>query len=210
MSKTLFRAVTRPPTPTKPLTPGTEASAYLPMTEEAAARFVTDWTPCILSQMARFRLPADLAEDAAQEALLRAMRALPKFQGKSKLSTWIYSIAWREGHRAHHRWQWHKQRVTSNPSLVEAAAGDSSPNCHATKSNSPEMTTDLLDEVSLVQSAMDQLPVKQRMALGYHYLEEMSVEEIATLMKAAPGTVKSWLKRGRDQLRSRLNNGVNR
>jgi RNA polymerase sigma-70 factor, ECF subfamily len=208
MSNTLSRAVTRPPAPTKPLAPGTEAEAYLPMTDEAAARFVTDWTPCILSQMARFRLPADLAEDATQEALLRAMRALPKFRGKSKLSTWIYSIAWREGHRAHHRWQRHKQRVTSNPSLVEDADGSSGHHGNTTDQQSPSDSADILDQVNLVQSAMDNLPIKQRLALGYHYLEEMSVEEIATLMKAAPSTVKSWLKRGRDKLRSRLNNGV--
>lgn len=205
MSKTQTRAVNRP---NLPQLPGTEADAYLPMTEDSAERFVADWTPNILSQMARFRLPADLAEDAAQEALLRAMRALPQFQGKSKLSTWIYSIAWREGHRAHHRWQRHKQRVTSNSSLVEAADGSLNP--RNLEWNEPGKTADTGDEVALVQAAMDLLPVKQRMALGYHYLEELSVAEIAALMNAAPGTVKSWLKRGRDQLRQRLNNGANR
>lgn len=214
MLKSLLRADSHPPQPIKKpnlkmtLLPGTEASAYLPMTEEAAARFVEDWTPSILSQMARFRLPADLAEDAAQEALLRAMRALPKFEGKAKLSTWIYSIAWREAHRAHHRWQKHKSRVASNPELVAAAEVGHSAASGQNQAD-PITATETLDEVGMVQRAMELLPPKQRLALGYHYLEEMSVEQIASLMKAAPGTVKSWLKRGRDQLRKRLNNGAN-
>ncbi len=206
MPKTLFRAVNRPNLPQLPVT---EADAYLPMTEEAAVRFVADWTPSILSQMARFRLPADLAEDAAQEALLRAMRALPNFQGKSKLSTWIFSIAWREGLRANQRWQRLQKREVSAPGL------GSSEGIHPDLAASSSMGDPLAraagaDEVARVQLAMDHLPDRQRLALGYHYLEELSVEEIAQLMKAPPGTVKSWLKRGRDKLRHLLNNGANR
>lgn len=194
--------------PPSPLEHAKEAAAYLPLDDESAARFVADWTSIILSQMARFRLPADLAEDASQEALVRAMRALPKFRGKSKLSTWIYSIAWREGHRAHLRWQKHKSREISTPNLADSAQqAGSVARSEGSGAEIPDQVA-IADDVSMVQRAMDQLPTNQRLALGYHYLEELSVSEIAELMNTATGTVKSWLKRGRDRLRERLYDGA--
>ncbi|MBC8404996.1 MAG: RNA polymerase sigma factor [Planctomycetes bacterium] len=196
--------------PSSPIEHAKEAAAYLPLDDESAAQFVADWTAIILSQMARFRLPADLAEDASQEALLRAMRALPKFRGKSKLSTWIYSIAWREGHRAHQRWQKRKSREISTPNLADCAlqAGSVGETEHSGAENPDPVA--IADDFIMVQRAMDQLPSNQRLALGYHYLEELSVSEIAELMNTATGTVKSWLKRGRDRLRERLYDGATR
>ena len=46
-------------------------------------------------------------------------------------------------------------------------------------------------------------PPRQRIALGYHYLEGLTVTEIAEVMDAPTGSVKAWLKRGRDRLQAR-------
>lgn len=171
----------------------TERSAqdYLPLSEDAAARFVADWTPAVLSQLARFRLPADLAEDAGQEVLVRALRGLADFRAEAKLSTWLYTITWREGLRATQRLKRRSSRevgLEAEPTAVPTAAG-----------------AEQADERRRLQGLLDELPPRQRLALGYYYLEELSVTEIAAVMDAPTGSVKAWLKRGRDRLRARWN-----
>ena len=169
----------------------TEQSAqdYLPLSEEAAARFVADWTPIVLSQLARFRLPADLAEDAGQEVLVRALRGLPDFRAEAKLSTWLYTITWREGVRAVQRYKRRSQREVGLESEPPAASSPA--------------RAEQADERRRLQALLDELPPRQRLALGYHYLEGLSVTEIAAVMDAPAGSVKAWLKRGRDRLRAR-------
>lgn len=167
------------------------AADYLPLTQEAAAQFAADWTPIVLSQLARFRLPADLAEDAGQEVLLRALRGLPSFRAESKLSTWLYTITWREGLRAAQRLTKRNERETSLAPTSEPAAPSVTP------------ALDQSDERRRVQAMLDELPPRQRIALGYHYLEGLTVTEIAEVMDAPTGSVKAWLKRGRDRLQAR-------
>jgi RNA polymerase sigma-70 factor, ECF subfamily len=167
-------------------------SDFLPLTEDAALRFAQAWTGPILSQLSRFRLPADLAEDVAQEVLLRALRALPKFRGDSKLSTWLYAITFREGIRARHKFDRQKKRESTLSAIPDPAT--------------PPLPDALaqLDDLARIRSAMEFLPLNHRLALGYHYLEGLSVAQIAKIMQAAPGSVKAWLKRGRDRLRLQL------
>ncbi len=171
------------------------AADYLPLTEATARRFVDRFSAPVLSQLARFRLPADLAEDAAQEALHRALRALPRFRGDSALSTWVYRIAHREGLRALERWQRRRAREAPISALGEPQA-ETAPDLVAQE-----------DELQRLRRALDTLPDNHRLALGYHYLEGLSVAEIAQVTGAAQGTVKAWLKRGRDRLRERFANG---
>ena len=169
---------------------GPTAADYLPLDEAAAARFVHDWTDRILSQLARFRLPADLAEDTAQEVLLRCLRGLPDFRSESKLSTWVYTVTWREGVRATQRAEKQRSRWGSQATFELVPA--------------PEQADRVAqaDTRAALQKQLDQLPLRQRLALGYHYLEGLSVQEIAEVMESPTGSVKAWLKRGRDRLRA--------
>ncbi len=153
------------------------------------------FTPLVAAQVARFRLPHDLAQDAVQEALLRALRGLPRFRGDSRLSTWIYTIAFREAVRVRERW------VTAHGSTSAPEGWD--PEDSRAEGREVQAAADG-DDLARVRSGMERLPDDQRLALGYHYLEGLSVGEIATLMSSTPNTVKSWLKRGRDALRSAL------
>lgn len=136
----------------------------------------------------RFALPHDLVQDAVQETLLRALRGLPRFRGDSRLSTWVYRIAYREGLRAKARWT--RQQGRQRP-LPEDPATPEGTGC----------AVEQADELTRLRVAMKSLPERHRLALGYHYLDGLSVQEIGSLMKSSPNTVKSWLKRGRDRLR---------
>ncbi|MAW59196.1 MAG: hypothetical protein CMJ94_00015 [Planctomycetes bacterium] len=177
---------------TRPEPAERHARDYLPLTEEAAARFVADWSPRVLSQLARFRLPADLAEDAGQEVLVRALRGLADFRAEARLSTWLYTITWREGVRAMQRLKRRDRREVGLEASGEPAAAPQA------------CAVDAADQRRHLQRLLDELPPRQRLALGYHYLEGMPVAEIAAVMGAPAGSVKAWLKRGRDRLRHRL------
>ena len=169
-----------------------EAVDLLPLDGAKARRFTEAYAPLIAAQAARFRLPHDLCQDVVQETLIRALRGLPSFRGDAKLSTWVYRIAWRECARAAERLKRQRSRQVAAPEHWEPAAREEAD------------AAERADELARVRAAMAELPDEQRLALGYHYLDGQSVAEIAELMGAAPNTVKSWLKRGRDRIRSRM------
>lgn len=172
-----------------------QAADFLPLDAEQSRRFVETFTPVIAAQIARFRLPHDLAQDALQESLLRALRGLPRFRGASRLTTWLYTIAFREAVRVRERWG-----AARPASGAPEGWEPEDPRAEGRESRAAADADDLLR----VRAAMSELPEEQRLALGYHYLDGMAVAEIADLMMSSPNTVKSWLKRGRDALRARL------
>lgn len=174
--------------------PLTRVADFLPLTPTNSRRFVEAFSSPIAAQATRFRLPADLVQDVVQETLVRALRGLPRFRGDSKLSTWVYRIAFRECVRMRDKHLRHQGGVQA---LDHAGEPESSgEEAHAIAGRE--------DEVARLRRLMQGLPEQQRLALGYHYLDGMSTAEIATLMDSTANTVKSWLKRGRENLRTRL------
>lgn len=172
-----------------------QAADFLPLDAEQSRRFVEIFTPVIAAQIARFRLPHDLAQDAVQESLLRALRGLASFRGDARLTTWLYTITFRETVRVRERWSGARAMSSApegwDPEDLEAEGRE-----HRAAADS--------DDLARVRRAMAALPDDQRLALGYHYLDGLAVAEIAHLMNSTSNTVKSWLKRGRDALRSQL------
>ena len=168
------------------------AADFLPLDEDRARRFVEAFAPRIAAQAKRFRFSPDLCQDVVQEALVRALRGLPSFRGESQLSTWVYRIAWRECARLRAKRNRADRDGSGFQEGLEPPAQEGGDRAEQR------------DELRRVRAAMEALPEQQRLALGYHYLDGMGIAEIAELMEAAPNTVKSWLKRGRDAIRERL------
>lgn len=163
-----------------------------------ARRFVEAFTPVVASQVARFRLPHDLSQDVIQETMIRALRGLPAFRGSSRLTTWIYTIAFRESVRVRDRW------LAADGALPRDEEGETwDPPDPAAAERAFTVASDA-EDLARVRAAMQRLPPDQRLVLGYHYVEGLSVNDIAELMQSTPNTVKSWLKRGRDALRGLL------
>lgn len=164
-----------------------------------ARRFVEAFTPVVAAQVARFRLSPDLSQDAIQETMIRALRGLPSFRGNSRLSTWIFTIAFREAVRVRDRAQ--REHGGGGRGAEEGEPWD--PPDHAAAERAFDSAAGA-EDLERVRQAMERLPADQRLVLGYHYVEGLSVNDIAELMQSTPNTVKSWLKRGRDALRSLL------
>lgn len=138
------------------------------------------------------RLAGDdaLAEDWAQEAWVRAFRALPGFRGDARFSTWLHRIA---VNSALHGRRWRERRAGREVDL--AADGE-----RTTRS----------DEVVLrisLQRALDGLPTGMRQIVVLHDVEGYTHEEIGELLGIAPGTSKSQLFKARARLRTELRSG---
>jgi RNA polymerase sigma-70 factor (ECF subfamily) len=156
------------------------------------------------------RNPAE-AEDIAQEAFIKAYRALPQFRGDSAFYTWLYRIAINTA----------KNAVVSrdrNPVDYELDrnSNDESHDMQG-RMKDPETPEGLVltDEIrSIVNAAIEALPEELRTAIVLRELEGLSYEEIATAMDCPVGTVRSRIFRAREaidrQLREVFEGGLGR
>jgi len=134
------------------------------------------------------------AEDATQLVLTELARSIPRFKGKSKFSTWAYTI-WRRTLFRHQR-RLLKRREQEAP--IEAAESElKSADTPERKALARELRGELL-------SSLRQLPEKQQQAVYFHYYEDLSLEQIGERLGCSAQTVKTHLKRGRDTLREIL------
>jgi RNA polymerase sigma factor (sigma-70 family) len=139
------------------------------------------------------------AEDLAQEALLRAVRARRTYDPARPILSWLRTIAANVAidvlrRRARVRF------VSLDPAHADCveAADDSARTAAETRA---------IEEVRLVSElrrALEELPDAERRAFVLFYEEGRKVDAIARLMGAPVGTVKCWLHRGRERLRVRL------
>jgi RNA polymerase sigma-70 factor (ECF subfamily) len=146
------------------------------------------------------RNPAE-AEDVAQEAFIKAYRALPQFRGESAFYTWLYRIAINTAKNA---------VVSRDRSPVEFDLDAQSPDesydmqARLKDSETPEGLV-LTDEIrSTVNSAIEALPEDLRTAIILRELEGLSYEEIAAAMGCPVGTVRSRIFRAREAVDRRL------
>lgn len=135
----------------------------------------------------------DDAFDATQEIFLRVWRGLAGFRGESKLSTWVFQIAWNYLRGYHRRRGRHLNAVAEKSEEIVARAPDPSPG--------PErrvVSSDLLDRVT---AAMDDLPEHYRVVVWLRDGEDLSYREIADVLDLPIGTVRSRLARARSALK---------
>jgi RNA polymerase sigma-70 factor (ECF subfamily) len=130
------------------------------------------------------------AEEAAQDAFLRAWRALPQFRGESAFSTWLHRIVVR---RALDRQAVLKSRRAREAPLEEASPGALAAAGDATPEPGLRRTLERL---------MDSLSEVQRTVVLLYYYEDRSVEEVARILEIPEGSVKTHLHRARALLRA--------
>lgn len=145
------------------------------------------------------RNPAE-AEDIAQEAFIKAYRALPQFRGDSAFYTWLYRIAINTAKNA----VVSRDRSPIDFDLDLQNPDDSYMQGRLKDSETPEALT-LTEEIrTTVNSAIDALPEDLRTAIVLRELEGLSYEEIADAMECPVGTVRSRIFRAREAIDRRL------
>jgi RNA polymerase sigma-70 factor (ECF subfamily) len=129
------------------------------------------------------------AEDVAQEAFVKAYRALDRFRQEARLSTWFYRILINEVNR-HRRWRAVRRRF-AGPWPADV----------------PDPAAGVLPDPGLqrrVASALERLPRGQREAFVMVHLEGFTVAQTAEATGRAVGTVKAHLHRALRALRRDL------
>jgi len=130
------------------------------------------------------------AEEAAQDAFVKAHRALGGFRRGSPFRPWLLRIV---GNEARNR-----RRAAGRRAALELRAADPTP------FPSPEAALEAAEERRALLRALDGLSEDQRRAVACRYLLQLSVEETAAALGIPGGTVKSRLARGLLRLRELL------
>ena len=136
------------------------------------------------------------ADDACQEALIKIVRSLPRFDGRSSFGTWAY-------------------RIATNASLDELRKRQRRPALHVvgeddrpeTVDRTADLYTESFPDRLVLDDALDRLPEDLRVAVVMRDVADFDYAEIADALDIPLGTVKSRISRGRAALASDLRLG---
>jgi RNA polymerase sigma-70 factor, ECF subfamily len=129
------------------------------------------------------------AKDAAQEAWIKAYRALASFRPGAKFATWIFTICYRV--------------CCDRLAKRKRFTGDEPPD-FADPSDGPERSYEAAEEAARLRAAIEALPEKYRVVITLFHLQGKQYEEIADVLGLPLGTVKTHLFRAKDLLRAAL------
>jgi RNA polymerase sigma factor (sigma-70 family) len=133
------------------------------------------------------------AEDAVQEAFVKAYYALPRFRPGAPFRPWILRIAANE---AKNRVRSARRREALSIRAAAAEPGGAVP--------SPEAAALAREDAETVALALAKLDERDRLVIAYRYLFDLSEAEMADALDVRPGTVKSRLSRAMTKLRREL------
>jgi len=125
------------------------------------------------------------SEEVTQDVFLKVWQALPGYDGRASLSTWIYTIA-RNTSISHVRGEFYRKTL----SLEEAPEPLGRP-------------VPVLGRIE-IERLLTILPDEQREVIVLFYLQERSIEEVAAMLDLPEGTVKSHLHRARKAMATKL------
>ena len=155
----------------------------------------------IIKLIMRYVQDSSEAQDVAQEAFIKAYRALPNFRGESAFYTWLYRIAINTA-KNYLVSQGRRAPTTTENEIEDAETFDDGEQLRDL--NTPDSMLLTKQVAEAVNRAIDQLPEDLRTAIVLRELGGLSYEEIATSLGVAVGTVKSRLARARGMLRDAL------
>jgi RNA polymerase sigma-70 factor (ECF subfamily) len=145
------------------------------------------YAPRVYAIVRRIAADDDLAQDYAQEAWIRAIRALPSFRGDARFSTWLHRIAVNSALQALRRTETRRKREAPFPAEVPVG---------------PRGGDTLLQR--RLEQALDGLPEGMRQVLILHDVEGYTHEDIGDALGISAGTSKSQLFKARAKMRAML------
>jgi RNA polymerase sigma-70 factor (ECF subfamily) len=150
---------------------------------------VQRWQRRLINLAWRFCRDRSTAEDMAQEAFVRAFRALHTFRGEAAFSTWMMTVAM----NSYRSWLRDQGPLPVQADLERTVA----------RERDPLAGLQHEERASAVRNMVRTLPPRYREALVLFYFEEMNLAETARILGIAAGTLKARLHRGRALLKRR-------
>jgi RNA polymerase sigma-70 factor (ECF subfamily) len=184
---------------------------------EAAAfeEIVNAWSPLML-RVARAHVSTSAsAEEVVQEAWLAVIRGLDRFEGRSALRTWVLriliNIAKSRGAREARTVPWSAIDKNGGPSVDPARFHGAGEAGHWTPAGMPRAWEPLPEDAalsaevrSLLVTALDTLPQRQRAVVGLRDVHGLSAEEVCDLLGVTAANQRVLLHRGRARVRAIL------
>jgi RNA polymerase sigma-70 factor (ECF subfamily) len=165
--------------------------------EQAFNRLVFLYQTKIYNLCLNYVKAPEEAKDLAQDIFVTAYRALPKLREEKKFAAWLYQIAvnhCRNRYKRLSRRGFFTNRSLDDPDTYLQVTGDESPEKHLEKDN----------VIQFVRATINSLAEAEREILILRDLQELSYDEISTILGIPLGTVKSKLNRARSSLKDRL------
>jgi len=137
---------------------------------------------------------AELVEEVVNDVLLAVWREAARFDGRSRVSSWIFGIAWRQSLKALERDR--RRSALEAEAVANQEAFDPSPG--------PERAAAARERGSVVRRAITALSPEQRAVVELTFFEGLSYPEIATILACPVNTVKTRMFHARRKLRELL------
>lgn len=164
--------------------------------ERAWAELYHQEAPRITRFLRRLLGPERESDDAVQQVFVELFTSLPRFRGDAKLTTWIYRIACNVAGKRLRSERRRLRRMAALFDWIDGDGADSSP-------PRPDRQVIARDELRRLASAVDELPVGQRLVWVLREVEDLSTEEVAAALDLSPGTVRSRLHHARKRVAKR-------
>jgi len=166
---------------------------------EAYAEIVRRYQHRVYGLCLRWMADDHIAEEVAQDVFVALFKALGRFRGDAKLSTWIYRVVI---NHCKNRRLYHKRRQRDRHDPLEGNRDDDDGPVRQIAAGGPESDAGMhrSEAEVLVREALEQLDEQQRHIIVLRDIEDLSYEEIGELMGVPRGTVKSRLHRARAHL----------
>jgi len=169
--------------------------------KKAFELLVTKYQRKLNRLLSRFIRDPSEVEDVAQEAFIKAYRALPSFRGDSAFYTWLYRIA---VNTAKNYLVAAGRRAPTSTSIDSEEAENFEEGHQLCHMNTPEAELMSKQVAATVNQTMEALPEELRIAITLREIEGMSYEDIAAAMSCPIGTVRSRIFRARETIAARI------
>ncbi len=131
------------------------------------------------------------AEEVLQDCFLKSYQSLSHFRNEAKFSTWFYKIVYNS---ALTKLSGKKRQIEMNMSSIEEEFD-------IADTSALNSETEI---ISVINTLVEKLPAKNASVISMHYLDEMSCEEISTVLETSVSNVKVLLHRSRNILRETI------
>ncbi len=164
----------------------------------AFAYLIEKYKVMVLSLAMKMLKNKEEAEEIAQDTFIKAYKALQKFNGESKFSTWLYKIAYRN----------------CLDSLKKITKNYNTETIDEVNSNKIQETSNVLESIErkerseVMKKCMHKLPEEERSILWFFYFDELSLNEITEVTGLSTANVKVKLHRARKRLLSIVKRNV--
>ena len=172
--------------------------------EDDAAAFeelVLRYQARLISVLEHLVYSKDQAEDLAQEVFLRVYRSRKRYEPGAKFSTWLFTIANNVASNA--RRSWSRRKEVNVDARASGPMGINPMEQMALEASGlmPARQIDKAEMAEIVDTAVQNLSERQRMAVLLSKFEGMSYADIGAVMELSPQAIKSLLSRARQNLR---------